>query len=216
MPKSDLTPRAHCTFRSSAHRPGRADTNSTVACVAGGSLVFELIPQVMHHRCVRAILPNDVWRLLRQMTIDSDKRRCTECGTSVNLECHEIWQYLPPPNACGAAGRHVMKLAGLRTLCHLCHLGKHIGYALRDPHQYRRVKGHLMSLYRLPEPIYSQLEQIAFDEVGELNKVGIRALDLTHLNEARYVWVQHRFGRLFTSDELSSCRQLTSMADLSH
>jgi len=73
-----------------------------------------------------------------------------------------------------------------------------------------------MSLYRLPEPIYSQLEQIAFDEVGELNKVGIRALDLTHLNEARYVWVQHRFGRLFTSDELSSCRQLTSMADLSH
>jgi len=216
MPKSNLAPRTGCISRSSAHRPGERGINSTVACVAGGSLVFELIPQVMHHKCVRAVLPNDVWRLLRKMTIDSDERRCTECGTSVNLECHEIWQYLPPLNTRSAAGRHVMKLAGLRTLCHLCHLGKHIGYALRDPHQYQRVKEHLMALYGLPEPIYSQLEQIAFDEVGELNKAGIRALDLTYLNQTRYVWILHRFGRPFTSDELSSCRQLTSMADVGH
>lgn len=207
-------PRLNGTSHPLERRPGRYVGDCAAATTGGRSLIFELIPQVMHHKCVRAVLPNDVWRLLRKMTIDTDGGRCGECGTSQQLECHEVWQYLPPRNADGAARRHVMKLIRLQTLCHLCHLGKHIGYALRTHEQYQQVKEHLMKLYRLPEPIYSQLEQLAFHEVVGLNNAGVRALDLTHLNLDRYVWIRHRFGRPFTDDELSRCRQLSGVADL--
>ena len=167
----------------------------------------------MRHRCVRAVLPNDVWRLLRKMPIEADRNRCGECGAVDRLECHELWQYLVPPSG-SAARRHVMKLVALRTLCHLCHLGKHIGYTLRRPQEYQQVEQHLMALYRLPEPIYSQLERLAFYEVSELNKAGIRALDLTYLNEDRYVWMQYRFGRPFTDDETSGCSRRHCATDL--
>ncbi|MCD2516787.1 hypothetical protein LQ564_10750 [Massilia sp. G4R7] len=187
---------------------GRAEDTA-----AGRALVFELIPQVMHRKCVRAVLPNDVWRLLRKMTIEGDGKRCRECGSTLQLECHEVWRYLPPgPGDTG--GRHVMKLVRLRALCHLCHLGKHIGYALRNPALYRQVKEHLMGLYLLPESVFSQLEQLAFAEVAELNKAGARALDLTYLNMDRYMWIRHRFGRSFTTDESVSCRQLSGVSDL--
>jgi hypothetical protein len=107
-----------------------------------------------------------------------------------------------------------MKLMNLRTLCHLCHLGKHIGFAQKDAQLYRQVKSHLIALYHLPEPIFCQLEQLAFEQVWELNKAGIRALDLTYLNGDRYVWVRHRFGRQFSTDELANCRQLSAVADI--
>lgn len=197
-----------------ASETGRCSNDCPAPAVAGRALVFELIPQVMHHKCVRAVLPNDIWRLLRKMTIDASGEQCEECGTRERLECHEVWQYLPPLDADGQPERHIMRLVGLRALCHLCHLGKHIGYAQRSPRQYWQVKQHLMNLYRLPEPIFSQLEELAFDQVGELNKAGVRALDLTHLNMDTYVWIRHRFGRAFTDDETSSCRHLSGTADL--
>ncbi len=198
---------------SMSNSDARPEIDRALGPAAGRTLVFELIPQVMHHKCVRAVLRNDVWRLLRKITIEADGKRCGECGSVQELECHEVWRYLPP-GAGDPCGRHVMKLVGVRALCHLCHLGKHIGYALRTPALYRQVKEHLMHLYVLPEPVFSQLEQLAFTEVAELNKAGLRALDLTYLNNDRYIWIRHRFGRLFTMDETATCRQLGSVSDL--
>lgn len=191
----------------------QAVVDRAVGLAAGRALVFELIPQVMHRKCVRAVLPNDIWRLLRKMTIEADGQRCGECGSTQQLECHEVWRYLPPVTG-DPGGRHLMKLVGLRALCHLCHLGKHIGYALRNPALHRQIKEHLMNLYLLPESVFSQLEQLAFAEVAELNKAGLRALDLTYLNMDRYIWIRHRFGRSFTMDETAGCRQLSSALDL--
>lgn len=199
---------------STSHPAARFEVDRAAGPVAGRALVFELIPQVMHRKCVRAVLPNDVWRLLRKITIESDGKRCGECGSAEQLECHEVWRYLPAGTD-DPGGRDVMKLVGLRTLCHLCHLGKHIGYALRSPTLYRQVKEHLMDLYLLPESVFSQLEQLALAEVAELNKAGPRALDLTYLNMERYVWIRHRFGRPFTTDETANCRQLSGVSDLS-
>lgn len=195
------------------HPAAQLEVGRTAGAAAGRALVFELIPQVMHGKCVRAVLSNDVWRLLRKMTIEADGEQCGECGSAQQMECHEVWQYLPP-GAGDPGGRHVMKLVGLRALCHLCHLGKHIGYALRNPALYCQVKEHLMDMYLLPESVFSQLEQLAFAEVSELNKAGLRALDLTYLNMQRYIWIRHRFGRSFTTDETAGCRQLGSVSDL--
>lgn len=195
------------------HLHGQSPCDRMAAPAAARRLVFELIPQVMHHKCVRAVLPNDVWRLLRKMTIEAAGERCGECGSGEQLECHEVWRYLPP-GADVPGARHVMKLVGLRALCHLCHLGKHIGYTQRNPALYRQVKEHLMGLYLLPESVLSQLEQLAFVQVAELNKAGLRALDLTYLNMDRYIWIRHRFGRAFTTDETRACMQLSSVSDL--
>lgn len=199
-------PEDHRSVPSCLPVPGPAPT--------GHFLVFELIPQAMHRKCARAVLPNDVWRLLRKLTIDAQGKRCEECGSTQELECHEVWKYFSLSQAIGSTERQIMKLVGLRSLCHLCHLGKHIGYALSDAKQYRQVKQHLMKLYRLPEQIFSQLEQLAFEESYELNKAGVRELDLTFLNDDKYVWIRHRFGRPFTENEVTSCRELGGVADL--
>jgi hypothetical protein len=180
------------TSRPLNHLHGQSSCDRTAASAAARPLIFEMIPQVMHHKRVRAVLPNDVWRLLRKMTIEAAGKRCGECRSGEQLECHEVWQYLPPA-ANDLGTRHVMKLVGLCALCHLCHLGKHIGYALRNPALYRQVKEHLMNLYLLPESVFSQLEQLAFAEVAELNKAGLRALDLTYLNMDRYICLRGAF-----------------------
>jgi len=177
------------------------------------NLVFEPIPHAMRHKCVRAVLPVDIWRLLCKMTIDDSGKRCAQCGACDQLECHEVWDYSSVPGADGVF-RHVMKLIGLQALCHLCHVGKHIGFARTDPHQYRRVKTHLQAVYGLTEREFNIREQQAVDRVAELNRAGPRSLDLTLLNEDRFVWIQHRYGRRFTEDESGSCRNLDSASDV--
>ena len=61
---------------------------------------------------------------------------------------------------------------------------------------------------------FSVRERQAVERVAELNRAGPRSLDLTLLNEARFVWIQHRFGRRFTEDESGSCRTLDSPTDV--
>jgi hypothetical protein len=135
---------------------GPENDRSVPSCVprpspasTGRFLVFELIPQVMHHKCARAVLPNDVWRLLRKLTIDAQGKRCEECGSTQELECHEVWKYFSLSQVTGSTVRQIMKLVGLRSLCHLCHLGKHIGYAQSDSKHYQQIKQHLMKLYEV-------------------------------------------------------------------
>jgi hypothetical protein len=182
-------------------------SNGPPAAPGAGDLVFEPIPHTMRHKCVRAVLSVDVWRLLRKMTIESSENRCAQCGADSQLECHEIWDYPSIPNADGAV-RQVMKLVALQALCHLCHVGKHIGFARTDLRQYREVKAHLQAIYGVSDQEFSKRERQAVERVAELNRAGPRSLDLTFLNEERFVWIQHRFGRRFTEDETGSCRNL--------
>lgn len=176
-------------------------------------LIFEPIPHAMRHKCVRAVLPVDVWRLLRKMTIEAYGMRCAQCGASNQLECHEVWDYQTASSADGV-GRHMMKLVGLQALCHLCHVGKHIGFARTNVLQYQRVKTHLKAVYGVSDEEFGKLEHQAVEQVAELNRAGPRSLDLTMLNEERFMWIQHRFGRQFTDDETSSCRNLESSSDM--
>lgn len=177
------------------------------------TLVFEPIPHAMRHKCVRAVLPVDVWRLLRKITIDAYGKRCAQCGAESQLECHEVWEYTTIAGVDGSIS-HVMKLIALQALCHLCHVGKHIGFARTDARQYGRVKAHLKSVYRVSDDEFALLERQAVERVAELNRAGLRSLDLTLLNEERFMWIQHRFGRRFTDDELLSCRDLEAVSDV--
>jgi hypothetical protein len=167
----------------------------------------------MRHKCVRAVLPVDVWRLLRKMTIDASQQRCAQCGTGDQLECHEVWNY-PTITGPDGAVRQVMQLVGLQTLCHLCHVGKHIGFAHTNAGLYSQVKDHLQRLYGVSHEEFTVREQHAIESVAELNRAGPRALDLTFLNDDRFMCVQHRFGRRFTENETESCRDLDKATDV--
>jgi hypothetical protein len=167
----------------------------------------------MRHKAVRAVLPVDVWRLLRKMTIDAHGKRCAQCGADSQLECHEVWDYGSLPSVDGAM-RYVMKLVGLQALCHLCHVGKHIGFARTDAQQYRQVRTHLKAVYGVSDEEFAVCEQQAVERVAELNRAGPRSLDLTLLNDEQFVWIQHRFGRRFTADEACNCRIQGNASDV--
>lgn len=79
-----------------------------------------------------------------------------ECGSTQRLECHERWHYDFTKDALQPYGLDrksnprlgVMKLTGLMTLCHLCHMGKHPGIAKRKG-EWEKVNEHLKKVYNL-------------------------------------------------------------------
>jgi hypothetical protein len=161
-------------------------------------LEFELIPRCMHHKNVRAVVPRDIWALLRHICLRFDGAKCGECSSTENLECHEVWEYRTEPV-------RVMKLAKLRILCHLCHLGKHIGFA-GICGEYLEVEAQQLTLYSLSKMQLASHRRIAYKKARELDQGGMFELDLTYLNDERFLWVHHRF-RKFAENELENCRK---------
>ena len=136
----------------------------------------------------------------------SDGKKCVECGSTECLECHEEWAYYQAPI-------RVMKMTRLRTLCHLCHMAKHLGLARRKG-EYEDVQAHVETVYGLTEAEFLSLEQKAIERVKQLDKDGAYELDLTYLNDDRFLWVRHRFGRNFGTAELENCNYLVSDDEL--
>jgi hypothetical protein len=109
---------------------------------------FELIPHQMGGINARTVLPEAVWRQLSKMVIRSNGGKCCECPNhqGAGMECHEVWafeweQRASRPNKVG-----VMRLTGLRPLCHLCHMAKHIKFA-ESQGELPEVMAHLIELY---------------------------------------------------------------------
>jgi hypothetical protein len=168
----------------------------------GNGLSIELIPRSMHYKNARAVVPKDVWGLLRSICLKLDGRRCSECGSTENLECHEEWEFRLSPT-------RVMKLTRLRALCHLCHMLKHIGLA-KSSDEFPFVKKHAMERLGLSQEQLAQRERLAYKGVRMLEEGGMFALDLTYLNGPCFVWVHHRF-RKFVENEIQNCRQTVAV-----
>lgn len=151
----------------------------------------------MHFKNVRAVVGPDLWRLVRNLALKSDGKRCVDCGSAARPECHEEWEYCQGPV-------RTMKLTGLRTLCHLCHMAKHLGMARRKG-EYEEVRMHVQKVYGLSEAEFVTLEQQARATVRQLDAGGAYELDLTYLNDARFEWVWYRLGRSFGTAELANC-----------
>ena len=92
-------------------------------------LLVELVPTTCHYSNVRSTLTTQQWDKIRQLSYAAAGNVCEICGDTGknqgyrhNVECHEIWEYDDE--------NHIQKLAGLISLCPVCHQVKHIGRAI--------------------------------------------------------------------------------------
>lgn len=82
--------------------------------------LVELIPATSWFASLANLLVGSSWKALRDFAI-SRTRCCEECGSALNLEAHEIWEYDHEDL--------VQTLTGIEVLCNLCHGTRHLGRA---------------------------------------------------------------------------------------
>lgn len=164
-------------------------------------LNIELVPHTMHYKNVRAVLSKEAWKTVCTITHREHRLRCCECGATGRLECHEQWEYSPP----GRERRAVMRMTRMLSLCHLCHMGKHIKFAERNG-ELPAVKRHLMRVYQLNSV---QLWWKVCKAVALVRKQSRYEydLDLTFLNHTRFSAVHKQLGRTFSNKENKYCRE---------
>jgi hypothetical protein len=167
-------------------------------------LKIELIPRQMSGMNARAVLTREAWDQVRDITHALHGGRCAECGSDSRVECHEEWQYEWAHR--DRKNLPVMRLAALRTLCRLCHLGKHIRFAENHcPGELPYVRRHLMRLYALSE---AQLDDHVRKALEIVRKLTFNyRLDLTYLNDERFAAVHVLMGRTFGNNENKHCKK---------
>lgn len=84
-------------------------------------LKIELVPGSSWYDNLRKFLSQSDWRKIREEVCSGYEWRCGICGAKGRLFCHEVWEY--------DDRRHIQKLVGLISLCGMCHLIKHWGFA---------------------------------------------------------------------------------------
>lgn len=137
---------------------------------------IELIPYTMHSKNARAVLSHEAWTQVRKIAHERNGRMCCECGDwRGTLECHEAWGYEWRPRG----EDPVMKMTGLVSLCHLCHMGKHIGFAKRNG-ELEQVTAHLTKLHGISE---THLDSIVRRAVSRVERLSMHTfqLDLTYM-----------------------------------
>lgn len=163
---------------------------------------FELIPHQMGGINARTVLPDATWRQLSKMVIRSNGGKCCECPNhqGARMECHEVWAFEWEARASRPNKVGVMRLTGLRPLCHLCHMAKHIKFA-ESQGELPEVMAHLIDLYDgLTEKGLTQL--IGMAAASSKLKYRYAELDLTYLNDDRFAWIHEQMGRKFTANEM--------------
>lgn len=172
-------------------------------------LTIELVPFTMHGKNLRAVLSKEHWREVCAFTHNLHRHRCLECGRDrlkAKLECHEQWEYsyrgyTDSQNKYKTIG--VMRMERLLTLCHECHMGKHIKLAEKKG-EYEHTKEHLKKVYGLTDLQFKWKVHKAVKKVREQSKFNYE-LDLTFMNHQRYGFIQRAIGRQFTSNDNRYC-----------
>jgi len=114
------------------------------------------------------LLPSN-WSRLRHEALDRRARTCMICGSGVDLECHELWEYAEPVDD---RFYGLQRLKDLASVCSRCHTMHHIGR--------ERVRG---------------TSNAAIDRLRLVNRwtheeasAGMRFLDERFLRRSRRVW----------------------------
>lgn len=98
--------------------PGKSRAESEL------KLRVEMVPSQLWGENLRAVLTRTEWNRLRDGTLQKEGLKCSVCGReaeSRDLNCDEVWKY--------DRKAHVATLVGLRIVCRVCHLVKHLGKA---------------------------------------------------------------------------------------
>lgn len=158
------------------------------------------IPRSMHRLNVRSAVPVSDWIAIKKVMMGNTVMRtpkCECCGAAGPLECHEVWIFTWP---------RTQKLAGLKLLCHLCHMIHHIGFSMHKG-EGEEVTKHFMKVNGIDRNTANRYIQQSFRNARRLNRFSLftlskqHRLDLTYLNDERF-----GFKRVFTTDERKSCQ----------
>ena len=146
-------------------------------------LLVELVPTTCHYSNVRSTLTTQQWDKIRQLSYAAAGNVCEICGDTGknqgyrhNVECHEIWEYDDE--------NHIQKLAGLISLCPVCHQVKHIGRAIAMGKEQDCFKQMAKVNKWTPEQIQEHIvESFKLHKTRSKQKWG---LDLSLLSEEPY------------------------------
>lgn len=129
----------------------------------------DFIPSSSWGSSLANMLVPSSWARLRHEALDRRARTCTVCGSGVDLECHELWEYAEPVDD---RFYGLQRLKELASLCSRCHTMHHIGR--------ERVRG---------------TSSAAIDRLRLVNRwsheeasAGMRFLDERFLRRSRRVW----------------------------
>ncbi|MGU4699088.1 hypothetical protein K6L09_20695 [Burkholderia cepacia] len=169
----------------------------------GTKLNIELVPFNMHGKNARAVLTPETWKETCTITHKKNGYQCVECGArKEKLECHERWFYRIKKGQ-----TPVSEMVDLLSLCHKCHMGKHIEFAKRKG-EYKEVKAHLKKVYGLNELQFLWKVYKAKKRVRWLRRFHFN-LDLRYLNDRRFAMVHMMMRRKFTSNEIGNCKDIS-------
>lgn len=81
-----------------------------------------LVPQKSFYSNLRAVLPSEEWDILRRAVYKKDRYQCVICeANETQLSAHELWNY--------DYTNSIQRLHDIISLCKMCHLNNHLGFA---------------------------------------------------------------------------------------
>jgi len=167
-------------------------------------LEIEMVPYTMHGANVRSRLDAEQWKKVCKVVHRAANKnstnglRCQICkgsgqsqGFKHPVECHEIWSFNPET--------HIQRLAGMISLCPMCHKAKHYGLAKKEGYE-DAVRAHLMRVNRLTP---GQLDQQLANATATVKERSAHEwqLDLSYLNKSEFSFLMIDF----TDDEKYKC-----------
>ena len=111
----------------------------------------DLIPQTSWNASLANMLVESSWKKLTTFVLGG-WGGCAECGTSVHLECHELWTYHA---SAGPLDNPLQRLERLRCLCRDCHLGQHLGLA-EVQGRFDRAASRLATINRITDDEFEE------------------------------------------------------------
>ena len=129
-------------------------------------LTIELVPEPLHYRSLKDLIPRKEWDKLRKPVYARYNYQCTICEAGGRMNCHEVWDYDDV--------NHVQRLMDLIPLCNMCHHCKHLGYAeilgSRRPGFIDTVIEHFCRVNGVSREVFLEARGAAYRQYWERNK----------------------------------------------
>ncbi|MGI9305764.1 MAG: HNH endonuclease [Gammaproteobacteria bacterium] len=100
-------------------------------------LSIDLVPMPSWGKSLSKILTGGQWKKIRTEVPERNGNKCEICSSLENIQCHEHWKFDDETQT--------QTLAGLGTICRMCHFAMHMGRAGQIV-DIEVVKSHFMKI----------------------------------------------------------------------
>ena len=115
-------------------------------------LQIDMVPATSWGKNLRKSIPKSRWNKIKEQAHDRNGRKCHICGSTEKLHCHEMWDFDDESKT--------QRLAGLGTVCNMCHHAMHMGrslqLALTDHLDMNAVVDHFLKVNQCTQKTFEQ------------------------------------------------------------